>query len=117
MGAATMDIDLGLSADELALRERARAFAVEVVRPRAAAIDRDEQYPWDIVKALCLGADAVLVGRAYGYGLAAAGEAGVARALAILKADLLRTMTLLGAQSIAALGPEFVRLREDFRVD
>ena len=49
---AAMDMDLGLSADELTLRERARAFATEVVSPRAATIDRDEQYPWDIVKAL-----------------------------------------------------------------
>src|SRR4026209_759660 len=47
-----MDLDLGLSTHELDLRDRARAFAAEVVRPRAAAIDRDEQYPWDIVKAL-----------------------------------------------------------------
>ena len=47
-----MDLDLGLSTHELELRDRARAFATEVVRPRAAAIDRDEQYPWDIVKAL-----------------------------------------------------------------
>src|SRR5512143_571360 len=45
-------MDLGLSADELELRARARAFAAEIVRPRAAAIDRDEQYPWDIVNAL-----------------------------------------------------------------
>jgi alkylation response protein AidB-like acyl-CoA dehydrogenase len=45
-------MDLGLSNDEIALRERARAFSREVVRPRAAAIDRDEQYPFDIVKAL-----------------------------------------------------------------
>ena len=49
---AAMDLDLGLSAEELTLRERARAFAAEIVRPRAAATDRDEQYPWDIVKAL-----------------------------------------------------------------
>ena len=45
-------MDLGLSQDETALQERARAFAREVARPRAAEIDRDEQYPWDIVKAL-----------------------------------------------------------------
>src|ERR1041384_2078331 len=43
---------LGLSAQELALQARARAFAEEVVRPRAAEIDAQEQYPWDIVKAL-----------------------------------------------------------------
>jgi alkylation response protein AidB-like acyl-CoA dehydrogenase len=45
-------MDLGLSPDEIVLQARARAFSQDVVRPRAAAIDRDEQYPWDIVKAL-----------------------------------------------------------------
>jgi alkylation response protein AidB-like acyl-CoA dehydrogenase len=47
---ATMDLQLSQS--EIALRARARAFAHEVAGPRAAAIDRDEQYPWDIAKAL-----------------------------------------------------------------
>ncbi len=45
-------MDIGLSQDEIALQSRARAFSQSLVRPRAAAIDRDEQYPWDIVKAL-----------------------------------------------------------------
>jgi 3-sulfinopropanoyl-CoA desulfinase len=45
-------MDAGLSQDEIALQTRARAFSQAVVRPRAAAIDRDEQYPFDIVKAL-----------------------------------------------------------------
>ena len=45
-------MDLGLSAESLALQARARAFAREVVRPRAAEIDAQEQYPWDIVTAL-----------------------------------------------------------------
>ena len=45
-------MDLGLSPDERELQDYARAFADRVVRPRAAAVDRDEQYPWDIVKAL-----------------------------------------------------------------
>src|SRR5665811_1121817 len=45
-------MDLGLSRDEIALQGRARAFSQDIVRPRAAAIDRDEQYPWDIVKTL-----------------------------------------------------------------
>ena len=45
-------MDLGLSRDEIALQARARAFSQDIVRPRAAAIDRDEQYPWDIVKTL-----------------------------------------------------------------
>ena len=62
----------------------------------------------DIAKAICLGARAVLVGRAYGYGLAAAGEAGVTRALEILRDDLQRTMRLLGCSSLAELGPSLV---------
>src|SRR3974377_183446 len=45
-------MELILSPTETTLRARARAFSQNVVRPRAAAIDRDEQYPWDIVTAL-----------------------------------------------------------------
>jgi alkylation response protein AidB-like acyl-CoA dehydrogenase len=45
-------MELNFTKDEIALQARARAFSQGVVRPRAAAIDRDEQYPWDIVKAL-----------------------------------------------------------------
>jgi isopentenyl diphosphate isomerase/L-lactate dehydrogenase-like FMN-dependent dehydrogenase len=62
----------------------------------------------DIVKAICLGARAVLVGRAYAYGLAAAGEAGVVRAIEILRADVERTLKLLGCPSIAALDASYV---------
>ncbi len=62
----------------------------------------------DIVKAICLGAKAVLCGRAYAYGLAAAGEAGVTRALEILRADVDRTLKLLGCTSIAALDRSYV---------
>ena len=62
----------------------------------------------DIVKALCLGARAVLVGRAYAYGLAAAGEPGVTRAIEILRADLERTIRLLGCPSLAALDRSYL---------
>ncbi len=62
----------------------------------------------DIVKAVCLGARAVLCGRAYAYGLAAAGQAGVTRALEILRADVDRTLRLLGCSSIAALDRSYV---------
>jgi L-lactate dehydrogenase (cytochrome) len=68
----------------------------------------------DIVKALCLGARAVLCGRAYAYGLAAAGEAGVARALEILREDLKRTLVLLGCPSVAALDPSYVRIPREW---
>ena len=64
----------------------------------------------DIVKALCLGARAVLCGRAYAYGLAAAGEAGVARALEILRADVERTLRLLGCASVSALDRSYVQI-------
>ncbi len=64
----------------------------------------------DVVKAICLGARAVLVGRAYAYGLAAAGEAGVARALEILRADLERTLKLLGCSSVAELDRSYVNV-------
>ena len=62
----------------------------------------------DIVKAICLGARAGLVGRAYAYGLAAAGEAGVTRALDILRADMERTLKLLGCATISQLDRSFV---------
>jgi L-lactate dehydrogenase (cytochrome) len=68
----------------------------------------------DIIKALCLGARAVLVGRAYAYGLAAAGESGVNRAVAILRADLERTMKLLGCSSLAELEPSHIGLPNDW---
>ena len=64
----------------------------------------------DIVKALCLGARAVLCGRAYAYGLAAAGEAGVNRAIEILRTDLDRTMRLLGCASVAELNRSYVNV-------
>jgi L-lactate dehydrogenase (cytochrome) len=62
----------------------------------------------DIIKALCLGARAVLVGRAYAYGLGAAGEAGVARAIEILRADLVRTLKLLGCPAISELNRSYI---------
>ncbi|HVN19862.1 MAG TPA: alpha-hydroxy acid oxidase [Dongiaceae bacterium] len=64
----------------------------------------------DIVKALCLGARAVLVGRAYAYGLAAAGKPGVRRALEILKADVDRTLRLLGCPSVTELDRSYVEV-------
>ena len=64
----------------------------------------------DIVKAICLGARAVLIGRAYAYGLAAAGEAGVTRAIQILTADLERTLRLLGCASIRELDRSYVEV-------
>ncbi|HTI40179.1 MAG TPA: alpha-hydroxy acid oxidase [Vicinamibacterales bacterium] len=62
----------------------------------------------DIVKAICLGAKAVLVGRAYAWALGAAGGPGVARAIEILRTDLIRTMRLLGCGSIRDLDQSYL---------
>lgn len=62
----------------------------------------------DIVKAICLGARAVLVGRAYAYGLGAAGGPGVTRAVDILRADLVRTLKLLGCPAVSDLDASYL---------
>jgi L-lactate dehydrogenase (cytochrome) len=62
----------------------------------------------DVVKALCMGASAVLIGRSYAYGLGAGGRAGVARAIDILKTDVIRTMKLLGCSAIKDLDGAYV---------
>jgi (S)-mandelate dehydrogenase len=59
----------------------------------------------DIFKALACGAEAVMIGRATYYGVCAGGEAGARRALEILSDELMRTMQLCGARSIAEIGP------------
>ncbi len=68
----------------------------------------------DIVKALCLGARAVMAGRAYAYGLGAAGNAGVGRAIEILRTDLIRTLKLLGCASVAELDRSFVNVPQEW---
>jgi L-lactate dehydrogenase (cytochrome) len=88
---------------------RALPEVVAAVGDRAEVLmDGGVRRGGDVAKAICLGARAVLVGRAYAYGLAAAGEAGVARALEILRADLDRTLHLLGCPAVARLDRSFV---------
>ncbi|WP_153394798.1 alpha-hydroxy acid oxidase [Ornithinicoccus halotolerans] len=70
----------------------------------------------DIVAAVANGADAVMVGRAYLYGLMAGGEAGVARALAILQDQVTRTMRLLGVTSVDQLTPDHAALTPPHRL-
>jgi isopentenyl diphosphate isomerase/L-lactate dehydrogenase-like FMN-dependent dehydrogenase len=70
----------------------------------------------DVAKALCMGARAVLCGRAYAYGLAAAGEAGVDRAIDILRVDLERTLRLLGCPSVAELDRSYVNIPKSWEV-
>lgn len=62
----------------------------------------------DVVKARCLGARAVLIGRAYAYGLGAGGGAGVSRAIDILRTDIIRTLRLLACPSMSELDASYV---------
>lgn len=65
----------------------------------------------DIVAAIASGADFALIGRAYLYGLMAGGERGVSRALEILRAEITRTLKLLGVSSISELTPDHLNQR------
>jgi L-lactate dehydrogenase (cytochrome) len=88
---------------------RALPEVVEAVGGQAEVLmDGGVRRGADIAKAICLGARAVLIGRAYAYGLAAAGEVGVARAIQILKDDLSLTLTLLGCPSVDALDASYI---------
>jgi L-lactate dehydrogenase (cytochrome) len=90
--------------------------ALDLVRPVADAVgDRVEiicdggvRRGSDIVKAVALGARACMAGRAYLYGLAAAGERGVDHVLGLLDADVRRTMALLGTRTIDELSPDVI---------
>ena len=85
---------------------------VAAVEGRAAVLlDTGIMHGGDIVAAVANGADAVLVGRAYLYGLMAGGRAGVARSLEILTSQFTRTMQLLGLTSPSELTPEHARIR------
>jgi L-lactate dehydrogenase (cytochrome) len=66
----------------------------------------------DVVAALCQGANAVGVGRAYLYGLMAGGEAGVQRVADLLAEEIASTMALLGRTSVETLGSDCLRLRD-----
>lgn len=67
----------------------------------------------DVFKALALGADAICIGRPYLFGLAAYGDKGVAKVLAILDSELQRSMQFAGTTSISAVKPAFVQRRPE----
>jgi L-lactate dehydrogenase (cytochrome) len=95
---------------------RALPEVVEAVQGRIEVLmDGGIRRGTDIAKAICMGARAVLCGRAYAYGLAAAGEAGVDRAIEILRADLERTLRLLGCPSVAALDGSYVNVPQSWK--
>jgi isopentenyl diphosphate isomerase/L-lactate dehydrogenase-like FMN-dependent dehydrogenase len=80
---------------------------VEAVGERATVLlDGGIRTGSDVVTALALGADAVMIGRPYLYGLAVAGTMGVETVLNILATEMRQTLTLMGIADIADLGPE-----------
>ena len=93
--------------------------ALDLVAPVVEAVgDRVEIYcdggvrrGSDVIKAIALGARGCLIGRAYLYGLAAAGELGVDAVLALFEADLRRTMSLLGVNRLDEITSEYVERR------
>jgi L-lactate dehydrogenase (cytochrome) len=110
-GAAAISVSNhgGRQLDSVAASLRALPEVVAAVKGQTEILmDGGVRRGSDIAKALCLGAKAVLIGRAYAYGLAAAGEAGVARALEILRADFERTMRLLGCPGVEGLNPSYL---------
>jgi L-lactate dehydrogenase (cytochrome) len=105
----------GRQLDSVSPTLRALPEVVAAVNGRAEVLmDGGIRRGSDIVKALCLGARAVLIGRAYAYGLAAAGQAGVTRALQILREDVARTLRLLGCPSVAGLNSSYVDIPESW---
>jgi len=100
----------GRQLDYCAATFQALPEVVEAVAGRAEVLlDGGVRRGSDVAKALCLGARAVLIGRAYAYGLGAAGAAGMMRAVEILRADLVRTLRLLGCNDVAALDRSYVQ--------
>ena len=99
----------GRQLDGVAATLHALPEVVQAVGGRAEILlDGGVRRGSDVVKALCLGARAVLVGRAYAYGLGAAGGPGVARAIEILRDGVVRTLRLLGCHDVAALDASYV---------
>jgi L-lactate dehydrogenase (cytochrome) len=99
----------GRQLDGASASVRALPEVVAAVRGRCEVLmDGGIRRGSDVVKALCLGARAVLVGRAYAWGLGAAGEAGVARAIEILRTEISRTLRLIGCESVSALDRTYV---------
>lgn len=83
---------------------------VEAVAGRAKVwIDGGFSRGSDVVKAIALGAEMVGIGRLYGYGLAADGQAGVEGVLALLEDEIVAVLGLLGVTDLASLSPQHVR--------
>jgi (S)-mandelate dehydrogenase len=84
-------------------------IAAAVGKRLSIIIDGGFRRGTDVIKALSLGANAAMTGRATLYGLAANGERGVERALEMLTTEMERAMGQLGVNSVADLGPHIIR--------
>jgi (S)-mandelate dehydrogenase len=93
------------------LPEIARAVGDRMV----VIVDSGFRRGTDVVKAIALGAHAVMVGSATLYGLAAGGEAGVVHALSILSSEVDRVLGQLGCTSLAELGPHVLVQHQEHR--
>ena len=101
----------GRQLDGIPASLRALGEVVEAVKGRAEVLlDGGIRRGSDVIKALCMGARAVLIGRAFAYGLAAEGEAGVACSLNIFRDDMERTLRLLGCSSVESLDGSYVEI-------
>lgn len=119
---ATMVVDLGVDGIVVSNhggrqldRTPATLDALPAVRAAVGAdttvlLDGGVTHGQDIIAALALGADAVMIGRAYLYGLMAAGERGVDRVIEILRDDYRRGLQLLGLRTTAQIGRRHVRV-------
>jgi L-lactate dehydrogenase (cytochrome) len=106
----------GRQLDRSATPLEALPAVVEAVGDRAEVyVDGGVMSGSDVVSAVAQGARAVLVGRAYLYGLMAGGERGVQRAADILLREVSSTLALLGVTRVAELRPDHVRIRKDAR--
>jgi L-lactate dehydrogenase (cytochrome) len=106
----------GRQLDGVAPTLRALPEVVAAVGGRAEVLlDGGIRRGGDVIKALCLGARAVLAGRAYAYGLAAAGGPGVARAIDLLRSDMIRTLRLLGCHDVTNLDSTYVEVPAQWR--
>src|ERR1700688_4338225 len=119
-GAAAISVSNhgGRQLDGVPASLRALPEVVEAVKGQIEVLmDGGVRRGTDVAKALSMGARAVLCGRAYAYGLAAAGEAGVDRAIDILRVDLERTLRVLGCPSVAELDRTYVNVPKSWEVN
>ncbi|KAI9903074.1 hypothetical protein N3K66_002426 [Trichothecium roseum] len=89
-----------------------RKYCPEVLSKVEVWVDGGIKRGTDVVKALCLGAKAVGIGRAALFGLGAGGQAGVERTLEILEQETSTCMRLLGVKNVSELGPKFINSRK-----